>query len=484
MVFSSNLFLFFFLPLVLAAYFLCPSRWRPHLLTLCGLFFYGWSNPLFIALMLLTTSVDYAAGLLMAGGRGRADAGSISLPILDVGGPRSRRQKSALALSLGCNLALLGFFKYFNFGVEALRQLATSLGLGALIQGPVLEVALPLGISFYTFQSMSYTVDVYRGHVAALRSFPLFISFVTMFPQLVAGPIIRFRDVHDQILNRSHTLEKFTRGLAFFIIGLGKKVVLGNPCGRIADTCFGADSLNALEAWSGMLAYAMQIYFDFSGYSDMAVGLGLMIGFVLPRNFDSPYRSQGVTDFWRRWHITLSTWLRDYLYVTLGGNRLGTKRTYLNLFLVMLLGGLWHGASWNFIIWGGAHGLWLAAERFLKPRLSWRPSALTGTLLTFLGVSLLWVPFRAHSLADTMNYLGFLLGSGGSGAPLVWSSISSPYLLGSLLLAVLIAFAGRSSWELTRQLKAGRALMLLALLALSLSLLASQSYNPFIYFNF
>ncbi|MFN7561113.1 MAG: MBOAT family O-acyltransferase [Prosthecobacter sp.] len=484
MVFSSNLFLFFFLPLVLAAYYLCPARFRPHLLTVFGLFFYGWSNPLFVFLMLFTTSVDYIAGVMMAQGVPGAATSDTVYPALPAVGERTPAQKAALFISISCNLGLLGFFKYFNFGIEAMQQLAGAFGMTALAQGPVLHVALPLGISFYTFQSMSYTIDVYRGHVAALKNFPLFISYVTMFPQLVAGPIIRFRDVNDQILRRTHTMEKFTRGIAFFSIGLAKKVILGNPCGRIADTCFDAASLSTLEAWTGMLAYSLQIYFDFSGYSDMAVGLGLMIGFILPKNFNSPYRSLGVTDFWRRWHITLSTWLRDYLYVTLGGNRKGPVRTYVNLFLVMLLGGLWHGASWNFIIWGGAHGLWLAAERFFSQRMTWRlPSALT-MALTFIGVSLLWVPFRATTLESTGRYFASLFLMGNEGTALVWPAISSVYLSGSLLLAAVIAFFGPQSWSLTRQLTATKAVFVMLLFALSAALLASQSYNPFIYFNF
>ena len=484
MVFSSNLFLFFFLPVVLGLYYLCPKRYRPHLLTLCGLFFYGWSNPLFVTLMLLTTSVDYLAGIAIARAGGAVAGASLVYPALGLGQPRSAGQRLALWVSLSCNLGLLAFFKYFNFGIEAMQQLGASLGLAGLAQGPLLEVALPLGISFYTFQSMSYTIDVYRGHVAALRDFPLFISYVTMFPQLVAGPIIRFRDVHDQILRRSHTLEKFSRGVAFFAMGLAKKVALGNPCGRIADTCFDALSLSALEAWTGMLAYSMQIYFDFSGYSDMAVGLGLMIGFIIPRNFNSPYRSVGVTDFWRRWHITLSTWLRDYLYVALGGNRRGTLRTYINLFLVMLLGGLWHGASWNFVIWGAAHGLWLAVERYSQGRITLRLPQALGMALTFIGVSLLWVPFRAADLPTTLDYLAALNPMQPRASGLVWSVISSPYLAGSLLLSMLVAFLGPQSWTLTRQITAPRALGFLALLALSICLLASQSYNPFIYFNF
>ncbi len=474
MVFSSNLFLFFFLPIVLALYYGCQPRFRPHLLTVCGLFFYGWSNPLFVLVMVFTTSVDYLAGIAIA----NADAADkAAVP------GAARRKKTALLISLSCNLGLLAFFKYFNFGLDAIQQLATALHIPAGWASAPLQVALPLGISFYTFQSMSYTVDVYRGHVQALRSFPCFISYVTMFPQLVAGPIVRFRDVNDQILHRTHTVEKFTRGIAFFILGLSKKVILGNACGRIADSCFDAGSLQLHEAWTGLAAYAFQIYFDFSGYSDMAVGLGLMIGFVIPKNFESPYRSVSLTDFWRRWHITLSLWLRDYLYISLGGNRKGAVRTYINLFLVMLLGGLWHGASWNFVLWGAAHGLWLAAERFFSGRGVKLP-VFVSTPLTFLGVCLLWVFFRSPTLATSMNYFASLLGLTPSGEALVWPSINSVYLTGSLLLAAVIAFFGMTSWKFTRELTVTKAVLLLLLFGISLALLASQSYNPFIYFNF
>jgi alginate O-acetyltransferase complex protein AlgI len=215
----------------------------------------------------------------------------------------------------------------------------------------VLRVTLPLGISFYTFQSMSYAIDLYRGDARAVRSFIDFACFVSMFPQLVAGPIIRFSEVADQLRHRTHTLLKFSRGVAFLSLGLAKKVLIANPCGKIADVVFDAGGRGALDAWYGAVAYAFQIYFDFSAYSDMAIGLGLMLGFVFPKNFDDPYRSQSMTEFWRRWHISLSTWLRDYLYIPLGGNRKGPRRTYVNLFIVMLLGGLWHGAAWTFVIW-------------------------------------------------------------------------------------------------------------------------------------
>ena len=235
------------------------------------------------------------------------------------------------------------------------------MGLQGLSLGTVIRVTLPLGISFYTFQSMSYSIDIYRGDAKPIRNFVDFACYVSMFPQLVAGPIIRFQEVADQLESRTHTLEKFARGVAFFSMGMAKKILLANPCGKVADLVFDAGSQATLDAWWGVVAYSFQIYFDFSAYSDMAIGLGLMLGFVFPKNFDSPYISQSITEFWRRWHISLSTWLRDYLYIPLGGNRKGKSRTYVNLALVMLLGGLWHGAAYTFVVWGAIHGAMLAA---------------------------------------------------------------------------------------------------------------------------
>jgi alginate O-acetyltransferase complex protein AlgI len=261
------------------------------------------------------------------------------------------------------NLSLLGFFKYANFLTFNYTALVESLGLTGMGLENVLKVTLPLGISFYTFQSMSYAIDVYRGDALAIRNPIDYWCYVAMFPQLVAGPIVRFRDVADQLRERTHTIEKFARGVAFLGLGLGKKILLANPCGKVADMAFDGGSIGCLDSWVGVVAYAFQIYFDFSAYSDMAIGLGLMMGFMFAKNFDSPYLSRSITEFWRRWHLSLSTWLRDNLYYPLGGNRKGPVRTYFNLALVMLLGGLWHGASWNFVIWGAIHGLMLIVER-------------------------------------------------------------------------------------------------------------------------
>ncbi len=479
MVFSSYLFLFYFLPLALLLYYAAPGRARHLILTALSYLFYGWANPLFVVLLLVSTLIDYVAGLVIA-----------AHPQGEVGGApvgRARAARLALVASICSNVGLLGFFKYFNFGVENLDALADSIGLPQLGLDVAFKVTLPLGISFYTFQSMSYTIDVYRGRAGALRNFIDFACYVSMFPQLVAGPIIRFSEVADQLASRTHTVEKFARGIAFFSLGLSKKVLLANPCGKIADLVFDAGSRSPLEAWYGVTAYAFQIYFDFSGYSDMAIGLGLMIGFVFPKNFDSPYLSESITEFWHRWHISLSTWLRDYLYLPLGGNRRGPARTYVNLFLVMLIGGLWHGAAWNFVIWGGLHGLLLAAERVRGK------AALYGGLprplriaMTFVIVLVTWVFFRAPDLPQALAYLGDMLALSAvqEGAGLLAGLVYARYYLGTLLLAGAIVWAAPQTWDWTRRLTPPRAAIAMALLALSAAVLTTQAYNPFIYFIF
>ena len=485
MVFSSHLFLFGFLPLALAAYFLAPWRLRHLVLTLASYLFYGWSNPAFVPLLFVSTAIDYWAGLVQATDswwpRGKPAAE------LAPGAPRSRRQRAAVTFSIVSNLSILGFFKYFHFGLESWNALVHALGADSASLETALRVTLPLGVSFYTFQSMSYSIDVYRGRAAAMRNFVDFACFVSMFPQLVAGPIIRFSEVADQLRERTLTLAKSARGVAFFAVGLAKKVLLANPCGKVADTVFDAASSTALDAWYGLAAYAFQIYFDFSGYSDMAIGLGLVLGFVLPKNFDSPYRSRSITEFWRRWHLSLSTWLRDYLYVPLGGNRRGTARTYVNLALVMLLGGLWHGAAWNFVAWGGAHGALLAAERAVGADRLWRfvPRPLR-TAWTFLLVLLTWVPFRAPDFAATGEIFRRLLAldEPTGAASLLPGVIYSPYLVGTFAAAAAVVWLAPQSWEWTRRLGAGKAAVVLALLALVIVTLATQRFNPFIYFIF
>jgi alginate O-acetyltransferase complex protein AlgI len=490
MVFSSQLFLFYFLPIVLGLYYAARlgPRWLSHgTLTVLSYLFYGWANPLFMLLMLASTSVDFVCGLVIARAGARGSPPSAEPPLPPVGGPRSRAQKVAVVVSIGSNLLLLGFFKYWNFCLDNYNVVVEVLGLSHLAWREFLRVTLPLGISFYTFQSMSYTIDVYRGQARATRNPLDFACYVSLFSQLVAGPIIRFSEVSQQLLHRTHTLQKFARGVAMFSLGLAKKVMLANPCGKIADTCFDAGSIGILDAWWGAVAYSFQIYFDFSGYSDMAIGLGLMLGFVFPKNFDSPYRSRSITEFWQRWHISLSSWLRDYLYLPLGGNRRGARRTYLNLGIVMLLGGLWHGAALQFVVWGGIHGGWLAFERALGKRsLYHRLPAPLRIALTFVIVTLAWVFFRARDLPAAVAYLAsmFGLGHAQAGADLVAGLIYQPYYVLNFLVAAVVVWFGRQSWDWTRTIRAPKVLVCLVLLWLSSGMLFAQAHNPFIYFIF
>jgi alginate O-acetyltransferase complex protein AlgI len=480
MVFSSYLFLFYFLPLCLALYYAAPRRLKHLALTVLSYVFYGWANPLFTILLLSSTTVDYLCGLVI-----QRERDALRPPSnLE---PRTSKARAALTISICTNLGLLGFFKYFNFGVGSYDAFVAWIGLPSLQLDTALRVTLPLGISFYTFQSMSYTIDVYRGRVSAIKNFIDLACFVSMFPQLVAGPIIRFSEVADQLRTRSHTATKFARGIAFFSMGLAKKVLLANPCGKVADLAFEAGSLGALEAWYGVTAYAFQIYFDFSGYSDMAIGLGLMLGFVFPKNFDSPYRAKSITEFWRRWHISLSTWLRDYLYVPLGGNRKGSARTYVNLLIVMLLGGLWHGAAWNFLIWGALHGVLLAFERmFGKAAIYARFPAPLRVALTFVLLLFTWVFFRASDLPGAMRYVANMVGQGTpqEGAGLLAGIVYQPYYLLTVGLAALITWCCPQTWDWTRTLNWPKTAVVVALLMLSTVVLTTQAYNPFIYFIF
>ena len=490
MVFSSHLFVYFFLPLALLVYFLLPRRGRNLGLTVLSYGFYGWANPAFMGLMLFSTCVDYLCGLALVGRldlKWRESSRKQSIECLPKGGGRNRFQKIAFAVSVITNLGLLGFFKYFNFAVDSYNDLLVLLGLGGLELDSVLRIALPLGISFYTFQSMSYTIDVYRGNATALRNFIDFACYVSMFPQLVAGPIIRFSEIDDQLRNRSTNWIKFSRGVAFFSLGMAKKILLANPCGKVADTIFDAASTLPFDAWLGALAYSFQIYFDFSGYSDMAIGLGLMLGFVFPKNFDSPYKSASITEFWHRWHLSLSTWLRDYLYIPLGGNRLGIGRTYVNIMVVMLLGGLWHGASWNFVLWGGFHGVLLSIERARGKRSLFsslpRPFQIAGTfgLVTFS-----WILFRTTDLERARSFLADMLGLGevGSSAVLLDGVVLQPYYLLTLLVAAVVVWAAPQTWDWSRSISGWKAGMSLGLLGLALLALMTQAYNPFIYFIF
>jgi alginate O-acetyltransferase complex protein AlgI len=391
MVFTSHIFLFYFLPIVLVIYYVLP-RGRNLFLTGASYVFYGWWQPWFVLLMLSSTLLDFFCG------------GMIASP-----GASERRRRTALIAAILGDLGLLAFFKYYAFTAENLNVLLNMFGSAAL---PVLKVTLPIGISFYTFESMSYTIDVYRGSASAAKEFADISCFVSLFPHLVAGPIVRYNILAGQIAEREHTLEKFSYGVALFILGFAKKILLANPMGEVADVVFSAASPLPLDAWVGVIAYAFQIYFDFSGYSDMAIGLGRMFGFIIPKNFASPYLSENITDFWRRWHISLSTWLRDYLYIPLGGNQKGPGRTYFNLILVMLLGGLWHGAAWTFLVWGAYHGSLLAFERWRgKQSVYERLPHVARIALTFVLVLFSWVLFRSPDLSHAMSYFGAMFGA-------------------------------------------------------------------------
>ena len=480
MVFSSYLFIFYFLPIVLGVYYLTPQRWRQPVLTLASYVFYGWANPWFVFLMLFSTCLDYGCGQVIAGQR--------RIPWLHGDAPDGvatpAERKFALVLSIVGNLSLLGFFKYFGFVQENLNWVLETFGQETL---DVYRVALPLGISFYTFQTMSYTIDIYRRKARPAKNLLDYSCFVAMFPQLVAGPIVRYQTIEHQLSERTHTLEKFARGLAFFIMGFGKKVLLANPMGEVADAAFGAGDLLWFDAWVGVLGYAFQIYFDFSGYSDMAIGLGLMLGFEFLKNFDSPYKADSITNFWQRWHISLSTFLRDYLYIPLGGNQKGRGRTYVNLAIVMLLGGLWHGASWNFVIWGGIHGSMLAGERMIGKNSVYRalPRALR-VAITFVVVLIAWVFFRAPDLDSSVRYVAAMFGAGGTspGAALLGATLYDTYHLIVLAACGTVVWFCRQSWDHAQEIGGVKAVCLVLLFIWASAVMFTQSFNPFIYFIF
>ncbi|HUS81030.1 MAG TPA: MBOAT family protein [Armatimonadota bacterium] len=482
MVFSSHVFLYYFLPLALLAYYASPMRWRQMVVALLSYVFYGWANPWFVLLMLFSTIVDYMCGLLISGRRTlRIFAND---PPAGEGMASARQRKLALVTSIVVNLSLLGFFKYLGFAQTNLNYLLELFGRPTV---EVFRIVLPVGISFYTFQSMSYSIDLYRGDAHPAKDFLDFACYVALFPQLVAGPIVRYQDLAEQLNWRSHTAEKFARGVLFFAFGMAKKVLLANPMGSVADAAFGAGDLVWYDAWTGVVAYAFQIYFDFSGYSDMAIGLGLMLGFEFKRNFDLPYISRSITEFWRRWHISLSTWLRDYLYIPLGGNRISPRRTYANLAIVMLLGGLWHGAQWTFVIWGAIHGSLLALERWRgkAPVYARLPGPLP-TLCTFVVVLITWVFFRAESFGQSVDYLGAMFGLAqpAAAAPLVAPLLYQPQYLIVMAACVLIHLLRLDTWEAAQEIKPVRLAWAAAAMLASAAILFTQSYNPFLYFRF
>lgn len=486
MVFSSTLFLFLFLPIVLAGYGLLPRALGNSWLLLASLVFYTWGEPQLVWVMLASIGANYLFGLWIAHLRGRPAA------------------SVALAVAVVANLAMLGTFKYAGFAVTNLNAGLASLGLGAV---PVPALVMPLGISFFTFHAMSYVIDVYRGDAKVQRNLADLALYVTLFPQLVAGPILRYHEVAWQFVGRRVTRDGVAYGIQRFVLGLGKKVLIANTLAGPCDRIFALPpaELDAPVAWLGIACYTGQIYFDFSGYSDMAIGLGRLFGFQFPENFRWPYAARSVRDFWRRWHISLSTWFRDYLYIPLGGNQRGAVRNAANLVTVFALCGLWHGASWTFLAWGLYHGAFLALERTRWARwldCAGRPWQHGYTLLVVMGG---WVLFRAPDFSHALAYFGALLGLGGSAATggsawpvgqfvgldvalaLAAGSVGAvPTLDGTLgwlrrLPAhwpVPVAFAAR-----TMGATAGIVGVLAVLVACAV-LLAAQTHNPFIYFRF
>lgn len=479
MLFSSAIFLFLYLPFFLIAYYLLPRRWHNAFLFGASLLFYAWGEGLVVLVLLLSALINFVAGRLVENGQRRA----------------------GLLLSLIGSLSLLFYYKYTNFLVDSVRGFAEAFALPITDSLTLSQIALPIGISFYTFQGISYTLDIYWGRIKANRSFLDYGTYVAMFPHQIAGPIVRYADIAPELADRSVSVEKFGVGAERFIIGLAKKVLLANTFAGIADTIFNAPSSSyaTATAWLGIIAYSLQIYFDFSGYSDMAIGLGKMVGFDFKENFNYPYIARSIQDFWRRWHISLSSWFRDYVYIPLGGNRGSKARTYRNLLIVFFVTGLWHGASWNFIIWGLYHGLFLLIERAgLGKRLEqiWAPLAhIYALLIVLIG----WVFFRAVDLTSAVVYLQKMAGFGTTGRlayPL--SYFLSVDVIVSLLLGIVLATPVyhhfQTFWHrLLARVVATPArltldtvyvLGLIGLFVMAVSYLAADTYNPFIYFRF
>ena len=395
MIFSSVFFIFVFLPVVLLAYFLVPKKFKNVVILIASLIFYAWGEPIYIVLMVFSILFNYLSGLEIDDCKERGDV---------------LKGKIAFWMAVGVNLGILGFFKYAGFVVENLNRI-----LPFDISMPAL--ALPIGISFYTFQTLSYIIDVYKGNVKVQKNVINFGTYISMFPQLIAGPIVRYADVEGQLVERKVTLTKFGEGTAWFLRGLAKKVLLANNIGMLFDAvqAMGAGNISMLTAWLGCAAYTFQIYFDFSGYSDMAIGLGKMFGFTFMKNFDYPYTSSSITEFWRRWHISLGTWFREYVYIPLGGNRVSIKRNILNICIVWMLTGLWHGAAWNFIFWGVYYGALLLLEKFvLKDVLAKTPGTVKH-IYTMILVMIGWVFFFSPTLGSAFQYVGAMFGIGATG---------------------------------------------------------------------
>ena len=464
MLFSSMTFIFLFMPFLLTAYYFIRPDFRNGLLLIFSIFFYAWGEPTYVVIMLLTIAINYLGAVL-----------------IDKYG---QYKKWILWGTIIADLSFLFYFKYFNFVMSNINA-AFNMDI------KFLDVIMPIGISFYTFQAMSYLIDVYRGEVQAQKNIYKLALYISLFPQLVAGPIVKYHDVADQIDKRTISLDNISYGTKRFIIGLAKKMLLANTMGAIADKVFNqpVEQLDTLTAWIGAIAYSFQIFYDFSGYSDMAIGLGAIFGFKFLENFNYPYISKSITEFWRRWHISLSTWFKEYLYIPLGGNRISQKRTYINLFIVFLATGIWHGAEWTFIVWGVWHGFFIIMEKLTgwhKKKGCWKLS-LAQHVYTILVFLLGWVLFRAENITYAKQYLGKML--------FIGDTQNIKYYMGYYIdnieiitfIAALICSVPLFKSILNIQNKFGVLAInvyLLTLFVLSVSCIASDTYNQFIYFRF
>ena len=468
MLFSSIVFLFTFLPAVMILYYLLPVRFRNVILLLASLVFYAWGEPVYLFLMLLSILFNYFSGLDIA--RNLQD---------------KRAAKRSLVFNLIINLAVLGFFKYEGFVLDTLNGiLPVHISYHAL--------PLPIGISFYTFQILSYIIDVYRGNVKVQTNLPNFALYVTMFPQLIAGPIVQYADVDEQLASREISRTKFGEGSMYFIRGLAKKVLLANTSGMIFTEVSGLakDNIAVMTAWLGAFAYMFQIYFDFSGYSDMAIGLGKMFGFEFNMNFNYPYVSKGITEFWRRWHISLSSWFRDYVYIPLGGNRVSKIKHIRNLLIVWFLTGLWHGAAWNFVAWGLYYGVILIIEKYLLSPVLDRLPDVVRHIYSIVLVVIGWVLFFSSSFGQAADYIRVMFGAGAHG----FADRESMYLLTSNLILWLILIFGSTPlvhFRYEHMLRSKKwnttiinSVVYAALFIVCIAYLVTETYNPFLYFRF
>ena len=460
MVFSSNVFLFAYLPLVLLLYYILPRKMRNPVLLLTSLIFYGWGEPVYLFLMMATILLDYGCGLLIGKFHSQPKA-----------------QKTVLVVGVVLNLLSLGFFKYAGFLAQQFNAIPF------LPDVPVPEVTLPIGISFYVFQSMSYIIDVYRQDAPIQKDPVAFGTYVTLFPQLIAGPIVRYADVAQQLKNRQETVSDFASGVLLFMAGMGKKMLLANPMGNLCTEMIAGNG--TLSAWVGVAAYSLQLYFDFSGYSDMARGLGRMLGFEFLPNFNYPYISRSVTEFWRRWHISLSTWFKEYVYIPLGGNRKGIWRQILNIAIVWALTGFWHGASWNFLLWGLYYALLLILEKTVLLKALQKLPKFVGHIYTIFAFMMGWVLFYFTDLGQLGSFIGRLF------VPEATGDSQYNLILAFLPLMAVAIFASTPVMKNLRDKYAEKPLMRYGCIAaaalamvLCVAALASQSYNPFIYFRF